>query len=88
MDLCNILCDCHWRYNAMGTMVDEMTSKVAKRGRKAWRKRKLRQQARKDSVPLVLGLTTPPWEDMLPHELHEQWPQWKQRALPLPKYGT
>jgi hypothetical protein len=61
-----------------------MKNTVAKRRQT----RKHVKQARKDRVPLVLGLTTPPWEDMLPHELHEQWPQWKQRALPLPKYGT
>jgi hypothetical protein len=84
-------------------MVDEMTSKVAKCSRKAWRKRKRMKESRDEDEwaeiervtdellgkpPLVLGLTKPPWEDMLPHELHEQWPQWKQRALPLPKYGT
>jgi hypothetical protein len=58
-----------------------MKSKIAKR-RKT---RKHVKQARKDRVPLVLGLTTPPWEDnMLPHEQHARWPAYMKRALPLP----
>jgi hypothetical protein len=59
---------------------ERMKSKIAKRRQT----RKHVKQARKDRVPLVLGLTTPPWEDMLPHEQHARWPAYMKRALPLP----